>query len=151
MLDTDTSENTANTPFASLQLRELNEDPQLMLLIDRKPVDLSFLELQRIITHLEQTGNPKLTAYAVRYQSLLADTLAPLIIIGIAIPFAVTGVRMNPAVGISKSIGLFALYYLFAQLGGSLATKEILSPLLAAWLPNIGMSGVGLWFLFRLR
>jgi lipopolysaccharide export system permease protein len=60
-------------------------------------------------------------------------------------------VRVNPAVGISKSIGLFALYYLFAQLGGSLATKDVLSPVMAAWIPNIGMCGVGLWFLARLR
>ena len=149
--DPASSENTANTPFATLQLRELNEDPKLMLLIDRRPTDLSFLELERLCAHLEQTGNPKLTAYAVRYNSLIADTLAPLIIIGLAIHFAVTGVRVNPAVGISKSIGLFALYYLFAQLGGSLATKEVLSPVMAAWIPNIGMCGVGLWFLARLR
>lgn len=149
--DAETSELISNAPFPTMTLPELHEDPQLMLLIDRKASDLSFIELERITNHLGQTGNPKYTSYAVRYHSLIADTLAPLIIIGLAIPFTMTGVRVNPAVGISKSIGLFALYYLFAQLGGSLATKNILTPLLAAWLPNIGMSGVALWFLARLR
>ena len=149
--DPSNSENTANTPFTSLELPELTEDPQLMLLIDRKPGDLSFLELEKLIEYLRQTGSPKLTAYSVRYHSLIADTLSPLIIIGLAIPFAVAGVRVNPAVGMSKSIGLFALYYLFAQLGGSLATKDILSAIQAAWLPNIGMSAVAVWFLVRQR
>lgn len=149
--DPATAELIANAPYTTIKLPALDEDPNLMLLIDRKPSDLSFLELERLCSHLLQTGSPKYTAYAVRYHGLIADTLAPLIIIGIAIPFTMAGVRINPAVGISKSIGLFALYYLFAQLGGSLASKEILSPVLSAWLPNIGMSGLALWFLARLR
>lgn len=144
-------ENLSNTPYATLTLPELTEDMDLMLLIDRKPSDLSFTELQGITSHLADTGSPKFNTYSVRYHSLIAGTFAPLIIIGLAIPFAMTGVRVNPAVGISKSIGLFVIYYIFAQLGGSLATKAIVSPMLAAWLPNIGMSGVAFWFLARLR
>ena len=45
------------------------------------------------------TTPPKLATYAVRYYGLIADVLGPLIVIAIAIPFAVSGVRVNPAVG----------------------------------------------------
>ena len=122
-----------------------------MLLIDRKPSDLSLYQLRRLIGHLEEERSPKATRYAVRYFSLIAETLAPLVVIAIAIPFAVSGVRVNPAVGVSKSIGLFFLYYILMNLGTTLATKGIIEPIAAAWLPNAGMALLALWFFVRLR
>ncbi|MFA5263477.1 MAG: LptF/LptG family permease [Opitutaceae bacterium] len=151
IFDTSTGEVVRNRPFAEMACPELDEDAGLMLLIDRKPIDLSFWELARLIDHLEDTRSPTLSKYAVRYQSLLADTLAPLIVIGLSIPFAVSGVRVNPAVGMSKSIGLFVLYYLFAQLGGSLAAKGLLTPVEAAWLPSLAMVALAAWLVVRLR
>jgi len=87
----------------------------------------------------------------VRYYGLIADTLGPLVAIAIAIPFAVTGVRVNAAVGVSKSIGLFCLYYLFTQIAASLAIKQLVDPITAAWLPNLGIAALAAWLLFRLR
>jgi len=149
--DRETGELSASVPFAEKYVADFREDPQLMLLIDRRPIDLSSFELRRLIEYFELENNVKGVPYAVRYFSLLADTLAPLIVIAIAIPFAVTGVRVNPAVGVSKSIGLFFLYYLLANLAGSLATKQLVEPALAAWLPNVGMAALAAWFLARLR
>ena len=87
----------------------------------------------------------------MRYYSLLADTLGPLIVIAIAIPFAVTGVRVNPAVGVSKSFGLFFLYYILTNIASSLATKNIVDPVVAAWLPNLGMITLAAWLFAKLR
>ena len=58
---------------------------------------------------------------------------------GLAIPFAVSGVRVNPAVGISKSIALFFGYYILVNVLNSLGKQEILSPEVAAWAPNVFM------------
>jgi lipopolysaccharide export system permease protein len=147
----ETGELTASVPFAEKFMERYREDPQLMLLIDRRPIDLSFRELARLIDYFEVEHNPKGVPYAVRYFGLIADTLGPLIVIAIAIPFAVTGVRVNPAVGVSKSIGLFFLYYVLANIAASLATKQIVDPVLAAWLPNIGMVAIATWLFARLR
>ncbi len=147
----ETGELEATVPFAERVEEKFREDPKLMLLIDRKPTDLSLPQLQRLIGYYAVESNPKGTPYAVRYFGLIADTLAPLIVIAIAIPFAVTGVRVNPAVGVSKSIGLFFLYYIFANVASSLATKQILDPQAAAWVPNIGLAALALWFLVRMR
>jgi lipopolysaccharide export system permease protein len=122
-----------------------------MLLTDRRPRDLSFFELKRLIRYFSEENGSKGVPYAVRYYSLISDTLAPLIIIAIAIPFAVTGVRVNPAVGVSKSIGLFFLYYLLAAAAQSLATGGWVAPNVAAWLPNAGLAGLAAWFMARLR
>lgn len=142
---------TGSTPFARLVESAYNEDPDLMMLIDRKPVDLSLHELRELITYLDAEHSPKAVPYAVRYFSLIADTLAPLIVIAIAIPFAVTGVRVNPAVGVSKSIGLFMLYLVLTNFSASLAAKDIVDPQWAAWLPNLGMTALAAWFFARMR
>jgi lipopolysaccharide export system permease protein len=52
---------------------------------------------------------------------------------------------------VSKSIGLFFLYYLLVNLAGSLATKQFIDPVAAAWLPNVGMALLALWVFVRLR
>lgn len=147
----ETGEMTKSKPFTEPIAEKYSEDPELMLLIDRKPSDLSINQLRRLIDHLEVERSPKVVLYAVRYFGLIADTLGPLIVIAIAIPFAVAGVRVNPAVGVSKSIGLFFLYYVLSNFALSLASRGIVEPMLAAWLPNIGMTVLAMVFFFRLR
>jgi lipopolysaccharide export system permease protein len=149
--DPDTGINTSSSPFAERLFPRFQEDPRLMLLIDRRPIDLSQTELRELIDYLSSENNPKSVPYAVRYFGLLADILTPLVVIAIAIPFAASGVRVNPAVGVSKSIGLFFLYLVLQNMAASLATKQLVDPALAAWLPNIGMTGLAVFFFSRLR
>ena len=149
----DTGELVASEPFAEPERFEptYHEDPGLMLLIDRKPSHLSLWELRDLIAYLKAEKSPKLPLYAVRYYGLIADFMGPLIVIAIAIPFAASGVRVNPAVGVSKSIGLFFLYYVFTSFSTTLAAKGFVQPVVAAWLPHAGMGLLALWFFGRLR
>jgi lipopolysaccharide export system permease protein len=149
--DPETGEIVSSVPFAEKRIARFREDPRLMLLIDRRPIDLSFFELGRLTSYFGQIKSPKITPYAIRYNSLLADVIAPLIVIAIAIPFSITGVRVNPAVGISKSIGLFFLYMVLQNLGQLLATKGWIDPIDAAWLPNLSLALLALWFFIRVR
>lgn len=150
--DPATGEMLGAAPFAEKTVAHYHEDPKLMLLIDRMPVgDLSFPELRQLIDYFNFENSPRVTPYAMRYYGLIAATLGPLIVIAIAIPFAVTGVRVNPAVGVSKSFGLFFLYYVFTNIASSLAMKQIIDPVLAAWLPNLGMIALAAWLFARLR
>ena len=149
--DVDTGAATGSTPFGKKLETRFGEDPKLMLLVTQRPIDLSFFELRRVMDYYRSENNPLGIAYAVRYFKLLADTLGPLIVIGIAVPFAVSGVRVNPAVGVSKSIGLFLLYFVLNNVAASLAAKQLMPPETAAWLPNIGMAGLATWFFARMR
>ena len=149
--DPETGVNTSSVPFDERLYTRFREDPDRMLLVDRRPIDLSFTELRELIDYFAIGNNPKGVPYAVRYYGLIADVLGPLIVIAIAIPFAVAGVRVNPAVGVSKSIGLFLLYFLFKSLAESLATKQLIDPVLAAWLPDIGMAALAGLLFSRLR
>jgi lipopolysaccharide export system permease protein len=60
-------------------------------------------------------------------------------------------VRVNPAVGVSKSIGLFFLYLVLKSLAESLATKQLIEPAVAAWLPDVGMAALAVYLFARLR
>lgn len=149
--DPESRENSSSVPFASRLVTRFQEDPRLMMLIDRRPIELSSNELRELIDYLARENNPKGIPYAVRYYGLIADILGPLIVIAIAIPFAAAGVRTNPAVGVSKSIGLFFLFLALQNFAASLATKQLIDPALAAWLPNIGMTGLAIYLFARLR
>lgn len=150
-MDPDTGEMLAPKSFTKEFRADFREDPKLMLLIDRKPADLSVHELRQLMEFYAVDDNPKGLPYAVRYFGILSDAFAPLLVIALAVPFAVAGVRVNPAVGVSKSIGLFFLYYILMNVANSLAAKEIMDPLWAAWLPNVGMSMIAVWLFWRLR
>lgn len=149
--DIEAGEVMRSVAFKEKTVPHFNEDPKLMLLIDRKPGDLSFFELQRIVDYFQAEDNPKVTRYAVRYYGLLADTLGPLIILAIAVPFAVSGVRVSPVVGVSKSIGLFFVYYLLTNAASLLGGRGYMDPLWAACLPNLAMIGVGAYLFGRMR
>lgn len=139
------------TTFTEKTFPQFNEDPALMLLIDRRPGELSFNELGLITRHFSSEDDPKLARYETRYYSLLFDTLGPLIIIAIAIPFAMSGVRVSPAVGVSKSIGLFFMYYLLVTLATLLGGNGVLNPVWAALIPNLAMTGLATYFFGRMR
>jgi lipopolysaccharide export system permease protein len=139
-------------PFTTRNLPDYHEDPTLMVLIDRtKPQDLSFNELRRITDFFANENNPKVLRYQVQYYSVLFETIGPLIIIAIAIPFAISGVRISPAVGVSKSIGLFFLYYVLTMLSKVLGGGGYLEPMWAALMPNLTMTGLAAWFFGRMR
>lgn len=151
LFDPETGAITSSAPFAEKAVSYYREDPGLMLSFDINPLDLSFFQLKQIMEYFEVLESPKLKIYAMRYYGILAETFAPLIVILIAIPFAITGVRVNPAVGVSKSLGLFAIYFVLAKVAESMGTQGLLAPVVAASLPGAALLCIGGWFYARMR
>lgn len=135
----DAGEVIRSIKFDRIELPDIDDDPDLMMLLDKRPKDLSFLELKRLIDNFAREDNAKILSYEIYLQSLLAGAASCLIVVGIAIPFAISGVRVNPAVGVSKSIALFFCYYILSSLLNAFGRQEVISPEMAAWLPNIFM------------
>ena len=142
-LDPETGVILGTEQFSDLPKLYYMEDPALIAAFDLNPLDLSFRELDRLMDYLVAEDNPKVAAYAVRYYGLLADALVPFIIILLGVPFAVSGVRVNPAVGVTKSIGLFAMYYLLVKTAAAAGGSGLVPPLWAALLPNAVMLMLG--------
>ena len=138
-------------PFDRLEEPGLDDDPALMLLLRKDPEDLSLFELHRAIGHLRLENPARARRYEVEYERKRSSPLGVPVVMALAVPFAISGVRVNPAVNISKSLGLFFAYFLLSRLGTLLGAFGTLAPLPAAWLPDLAMLLVALWFFRRLR
>ena len=62
--------------------------------------------------------------------------------VGIAVPFALTGVRTNPMVGVSKAMGFFAIFFVLISIASIFGERQIIPAMLAAWIPNLVMLAV---------
>jgi lipopolysaccharide export system permease protein len=122
------------------------EKPVLMLTLAKELEDLSLLEIRSLLTQITPEENPRMYAYAVRYQNILALPFTCLVVMGIAIPFAVSGVRTNPMIGVSKAVGLFVAYYVVVNVLRLMGEQQVVSPFLAAWIPIVLMFGVSVYF-----
>ncbi len=149
--DTVSGEVLRTVVFRDRLMADFNEDPALMQVYDAKPDTLSLFELQRVIEYHQAARSPKARAYELRYASVLTESLMPLVIIAFAVPFAVAGVRVNPAVGVSKALGLFVVYFIAMRLGLLMGGRGTLSPVLAALLPHLALLGAGGWAWCRAR
>lgn len=147
IFDPETGEAIRSPQFDQFMDEELKETPRMMLLFNKRPRDLSLNEINQVLGVMDEE-HPQINAFRVRFHTIMAGAFSCLIIVGLAIPFATTGVRVNPMVGISKSLGLFALYYVLENIARIVGERELLEPVVAAWLPGIVMALLAAW-LFR--
>ena len=148
LLDPETGDPLRIIPFKERTFEDFEEDPSLMLALHKNPKGLSLFELRRIIETVPPEENPAVHAYQVRYFSLLAAPFSCLVVVGLAVPFAVSGVRTNPMIGVSKCMGYFAIFYVLISVATILGERQVIPVVLAAWLPNVVMLGAA-GYLFR--
>ncbi|MFU8848156.1 MAG: LptF/LptG family permease [Opitutales bacterium] len=151
LFDPATGDPLRSLPFKEKIFEDFDEDPSLMLGLHKKPKELSLFELRRIIDSVPAEENPVVHAYEVRYLSLLAAPFSCLVVVGIAVPFAVSGVRASPMIGVSKCLGLFAFFYVLISLATIFGERQIIPTAVAAWLPNAVMLLLAVWFFRKAR
>jgi lipopolysaccharide export system permease protein len=141
----------AQPRFARVSPPGVDESPHIMSALGKKPRHLSIREIREVLARVGGTESPRAAALAVQEHTILASPFCCIIVIGLAVPFAVAGGRVNPMVGVSKSLLLFAIYYLLTNVSGLLGTQQHLAPALAAWLPNLFMLGLASWLCWRIN
>ncbi len=139
IFDPETGDPLQARPFKTKEFTKFDEDPSLMLALHKDADELSLNELRRIIDTVPPEENPAVHAYLVRYFSLLAAPFSCLVVVGLAVPFAVSGVRTNPMIGISKCLGFFGIFYVLISITSILGERQHIEAWVAAWLPNIVM------------
>ena len=137
--------------FQEERFLQFDEDPSLMLALRKDPKELSLIELKHILNSVTLDENTQIPAYHMRYLSLLAAPFSCLIVVGIAIPFATSGVRTNPLVSVAKCLGLFLFFYGLTQISWILGERQYLTEWIAAWLPNIILLLISIRLFIRAR
>ncbi len=101
-----------------------------------EPRRMTYLQLRRYIAELRQSGYDVL-GHEVELYRKVAFPLVTLVMTCIAIPFAVTTGRRGAMYGIGIGIVLALVYWTMISVFAAFGAAGLISPLLAAWAPNI--------------
>jgi lipopolysaccharide export system permease protein len=100
---------------------------------------------------LHTEDNRKTAMLDTKLHERFASPWTPLIVVLIALPFGAATGRRNVYVGVASSILILFTYYVLSQVGLALGTGGFLWPPLAAWLPNLFFTGLGIALILRVR
>jgi LPS export ABC transporter permease LptF/LPS export ABC transporter permease LptG len=146
-LGPDNSVETVPFTLTSLELPESIED---FTRTQQPPETLSFRELRAYVIKLQESGH-QVGKYLVQLYSKLSFPLIHVIMVLVAIPFALQWPRGGRVIGIALAIAIAMGYWLVSSLALSFAKADLLPPLLAAWTPNIVFAGLGVSLFLRAR
>ena len=117
----------------------------------QKPVSaMSYRELRDYISQLEAAGF-QIRKYLVELYSKLSFPLVNLVMVIVAIPFAIQSPRGGRLFGIGLAIAIMAGYLVVHYVAIAFARADLLPPLLAAWTANVIFLGIGVSLLLRAR
>jgi lipopolysaccharide export system permease protein len=117
----------------------------------QKPVaSMSYLELKDYVAQLEAAGF-QVRKYLVELYSKLSFPLVNLVMVLVAIPFALQSPRGGRLFGVGLALAIMAGYLVVHYVALAFARADLLPPLLAAWTANIIFLGIGVSLLLRAR
>ncbi len=114
---------------------ELEHDIKGFLGEQRSPREMSRSEIKELIEIFARSGH-SYTEYLVDYHLKLAIAFIPLIFILIGTPLSLLETD-SKAKGVVFTVIIVLFYYTLQSLCRSLGNNNILSPLVAAWFPNV--------------
>jgi lipopolysaccharide export system permease protein len=116
-----------------------------------KGLRLSLHEIRDYLRLHAQIDPRKRAMLMTQFQGNIAAPFTCLVVVLIALPFAARTGRHNVFVGVAASIFICFGYFVLQRISLGLGVAGYLTPVLAAWLPNIVSGGTGLVLLSRMR
>jgi lipopolysaccharide export system permease protein len=110
---------------------------------------MNFFELREYIVRLKKVGE-KFTKELVELNLKVSFPFANLIILLFSVPLVSTSSRSKGR-GLIFGMGLLVcfLYLSTLRICQSLGYNEVLSPIVAAWLPNVVFAAIGVFFVIK--
>jgi lipopolysaccharide export system permease protein len=136
--------------FAVARERHFTEQPNEMMMKQRQPHDLSYGELTRVIQATERSGGD---ANLLRVERALKIAIPAtcLIIALFGAPLATSTERGGSGYGVAVSLATTMIFLVMIQLTRAIGGKDVITPEVAAWIPNMVFGGIGLVLLKRVR
>jgi LPS export ABC transporter permease LptG/LPS export ABC transporter permease LptF len=126
------------------------EPPSYFTTAEPEPELMTYRELRGYIDTLRVSGF-NATKYMVALQRKVAFPLVTVVMTLLAVPFAVTTGRRGAMYGIGVGIVLAIVYWLTLSVFAAVGAGGWLSPMLAAWAPNILFSAAAAYLLLTVR
>jgi LPS export ABC transporter permease LptF/LPS export ABC transporter permease LptG len=153
-LSTTTRHNAVRTsvqykPFGE---RQLSLEPPSYFKSDEPDADrMTYAQLKNYVALLQSSGSLNVVPYLVRLQRKIAFPFVSLVMTLLAVPFAVTAGRRGAMYGIGAGLVFALIYWTALSIFGALGGGGWISPLLAAWAPNILFGAVAVYLLLTVR
>jgi lipopolysaccharide export system permease protein len=142
---------TPRNNFQATTFPELTESPDYFLKEAVKELQMNFLELERYIADLQQSGLVDTRKLQVQYYLKFANPLFVLIMAMIAIPFGFLVGNRGAMTGIGASIVIAIAYLGIQPLFEKIGDVGLLPPAMAAWSPDLLFALMGMYLLLRMR
>ena len=140
----------AYEPFETREFPAMRDAPEHFKKEVRLASQMNYRELREYIDDLAMSGF-NVSSLRVDLYRKLSFPLVTLIMAVIAVPFSFTTGRRGAFYGIGLSIvigiGYWGAFEVFDKLGG----LNRLSPIIAAWFPNLIFGSSGFWLLLKVR
>jgi LPS export ABC transporter permease LptF/LPS export ABC transporter permease LptG len=107
-------------------------------------------ELRTYISQLRASG-ANVVSYLVELQRRVAFPLVTVVMTLIAVPFAITTGRRGAMYGIGIGIVLAIVYFIVMSVFVALGQGGVLTPVLAAWAPNLMFSALAAYMILTVR
>ena len=128
----------------------LEEGPRDLARVDRAPEEMSYAELREQVERLARSG-VSVTRYRVDLEAKAALSMASVVMALIGVSFGLRTGKVNTMLWVGLCIPTGLLYWLVLGYGFQLGRAGVLSPVIAAWLPNLVFGIGGLLSFWRLR
>lgn len=117
----------------------------------RSPTEMNLRELAVHIKELETSGQTgsALNELRVQWHQKLSVPFASLVFMLVGAPLGLRPNRSSSSLGLGLSILIIFIYYLAMFTFMALGQTGVLSPLVAAWMPNLLGAGVGIGLIWR--
>jgi LPS export ABC transporter permease LptG len=145
----DPSGRVTTLPFVRTAL-DLEETINDFTEIQKPPGSMSYRELREYVARLEAAGF-QVRKYLVDMYAKLSAPLENLIMVLVAIPFALQAPRGGRLYGIGLAIAILAGYMVVDRSARALGQADLLPPFLAAWTANVIFLGLGTSLFLRSR
>ena len=111
---------------------------------------MTFAQLREYITKLRASG-ANVVPQMVALQRKIAFPFVTIVMTVLAVPFAVTTGRRGAMYGVGIGIVLAITYWIAMSVSGALGAGGVMSPVLAAWAPNILFGSAAAYLVLTVR
>jgi len=136
--------------FENFQTRWFGEPPRSLLEDPPDEEQMTYGQMGDMISTIERSGGDP-TPLLVRQQYKLAIPAATLVIILFGLPLATSAKRGGASFGVGVALVTTILYMVSSRMTVAIGENGGLSPIAAAWLPNLVFLIAGLFLLRRVR
>jgi lipopolysaccharide export system permease protein len=112
---------------------------------DKNPEEMTIAELRNFIG-LKQKMGVDVTDFMLQLNMKMSIPFASLVFALLGAPLGITRRRASSSIGLGLSIIVIFFYYILTFISMAVGELRIISPALAAWLPNFITGGIG-WYI----